>query len=112
MITDSVHAAQVQTRRRESGKKGRAKAVRRWAKRECGTTIDAYSYFMPDGMRENLRGDFTGCRPFQEVHDLTPASFRGTDFLISNARAVTVCRACIQPYGAHRSACPYCGADE
>ena len=61
MITDSVHAQQVQTRRRESGKKGRSKAVRRWAKSECGTAIDAYSYFMPDSMLAGLKGDFTGC---------------------------------------------------
>lgn len=66
MITDSAHAVCVQTRRRLTGKKGRSKAVRRWAKREFGAAIDAYTYFMPDGLREGLRGDFTGCTP----HDL------------------------------------------
>ncbi len=64
MITDSAHAARVQTLRRQSGKKGRSKAVWRWAKREFGCAIDEYYYFMPDG----LKGDFTGCRSHQETH--------------------------------------------
>jgi hypothetical protein len=68
MITDSAHAAAVQTRRRLSGKKGRSKAVRRWAKRDFGTAVDAGVYFMPDTLREALRGDFEGCRGFSEVY--------------------------------------------
>lgn len=69
MISDSAHAAAVQTRRRTSGKKGRSKAVRRWAMRDFNTGIDGYCYFMPSSLREALRGDFTGCRSFQKVHD-------------------------------------------
>lgn len=61
MITDSAHAAAVQTRRRLAGKKGRSKAVRRWAKREFGAAIDTYTYFMPDALIEALAGDFKGC---------------------------------------------------
>jgi hypothetical protein len=66
MITDSVHAGSVQTRRRLSGKKGRSKAVRRRAKRDFGRTIDAYTYFMPGGLIEALAGNFKGCAPHRE----------------------------------------------
>ena len=65
MITDSIHAGQVQTRRKDAGKKGRAKAVRRWAKRETGTAVDACAHFMPESLMHSLSGDFTGCR----LHD-------------------------------------------
>jgi hypothetical protein len=70
MITTWEQAVAVQTRRRDSGKKGRSKAVRRWFKR----TGNALSIEIHDGAIDNrdfhyqLRGDFTGCRRFDEVH--------------------------------------------
>ena len=82
MIRNREHAIEVQRRRREAGKAGRSKAVRRWFKREYGRAPEAHSAPIwvdrwRDGMdagyvREDLRyqldGDFTTCRGFDEVH--------------------------------------------
>jgi len=68
MITNVLHAIQVQTRRREAGLKGRSKAVRRWAKRVSGASLDSHLSFTTPSEREGLRGDFIGCRPHDETH--------------------------------------------
>jgi len=69
VITSQKHAIAVQHRRRQAGKKGRAKAVRRWFKRTHGAAIDANSpSHLPAGLADDLRGDFDGCRPFDKVH--------------------------------------------
>lgn len=67
MITTLEHAIKVQARRRESGKKGRSKAVRRWFKREYGRAVEAHSGALPAGLRDALAGDFTDCRPFDQA---------------------------------------------
>lgn len=63
MITTWKHAMEVQTRRRESGKKGRSKAVRRWFKRsEIAPTIDVhYGQAIARAFRYQLSGNFEGC---------------------------------------------------
>jgi hypothetical protein len=80
MIRDAKHAIKVQERRRDSGNKGRAKAVRRWFKRTYGRAVEAHSYIpvvvkIADHLRPvevdlcfALDGDFTGCRSFDETH--------------------------------------------
>jgi len=71
MIRSAQHAHEVQVRRRLQGKKGRAKAVRRWFKRTYGRAIEAHSLMsLPDidHLRLVMHGDFTGCRGFSEVH--------------------------------------------
>lgn len=69
MITSFEQASKVQARRRASGKKGRAKAVRRWFKREYGRAVEAHaSRTLPVGLPDALAGDFAGCRRFDEVH--------------------------------------------
>lgn len=87
MITSAQQAVAVQTRRRQAGKKGRAKAVRRWFQRTYGCAIDVHGgeihepicfYGIDDegdnsgthrvNLKYMLRGDFTGCRRFDEVH--------------------------------------------
>lgn len=69
MINTLEHAAAVQKRRRQAGKKGRAKAVRRWFARVYGRSIDAHtSDKLPPGLKILLDADFPGCRPFDKVH--------------------------------------------
>lgn len=67
MIKTFYQAAEVQARRRALGKKGRSKAVRRWVKREYGSAVEANS-FISDEVRLALRGNFDGCRRFDEVY--------------------------------------------
>lgn len=72
MIDSVEQAIRVQTRRRNAGLKGRSKAVRRWFKRQGWRAIEAYSGHppgLPMHWREQLGGDFSGCRGFSEVHD-------------------------------------------
>lgn len=62
MITDSMHAKAVQTKRRLSGKKGRSKAVRRWFKRTYGRAVEAHPpSLLPVGLVDSLCGEFKGC---------------------------------------------------
>jgi hypothetical protein len=67
-VRNADHAVRVQTRRREAGKKGRSKAVRRWVKREFGMGVDACPGIVGGVLRDALKGDFTRCRSFQETH--------------------------------------------
>lgn len=71
MIDSFEQAAEVQRRRREADKKGRAKAVRRWFKRQGWRAVEAYGG-QPPGLplnwREALGGDFSECRSFDEVY--------------------------------------------
>ena len=68
MIKTVQHAIAVQTRRRESGKKGRSKAVRRWFKRTYSEpAIDIYTpnAFLSAEDKDALHGNFTDCElPF------------------------------------------------
>jgi len=86
MIESGEQAIAVQSRRRRQGLNGRSKAVRRWFKREHGRAVDAHSGLLevdievggpaPVGRRnlqrkdlkEELRGDFTGCRSYTETY--------------------------------------------
>lgn len=72
MITSAQQAIDVQTRRRQAGKKGRAKAVRRWFKRQGWVAVEAYGGHppgLPMDWRKQLSGDFSECRRFDEVHN-------------------------------------------
>lgn len=60
MITSAEQAIAVQKRRVAAGKKGRAKAVRRWFRRNWGIAVEATAP-LPPALREGLYGDFTGC---------------------------------------------------
>ncbi len=69
MITSAEHAIAVQRRRRQAGKPGRAKAVRRWFGRVYGRGVEAHaSDSLPPGLKDLLAADFSGCRSFEETH--------------------------------------------
>lgn len=69
MIDSFQHAAKVQTRRRAAGKKGRAKAVRRWFRRAGhGPAVEATGPSALGPMWAELDGNFTGCRSYEETY--------------------------------------------
>lgn len=68
MITCLHQAERVQQKRRAFGKKGRAKAVRRWFKRQTGIpSIDAGQSMNLIMDHEKLAGNFDGCRSWDEL---------------------------------------------
>lgn len=67
MIKSISHAFIVQSRRRESGKRGRSKAVRRWFKRVYGRGVEAHSD-LDKAMKIGLSANFENCRSFNETH--------------------------------------------
>lgn len=69
MIKTREQAARIQQRRLRSGKRGRAKAVRRWFSREYGRAVEAHGG-IPDSLRLELAANFEGCRSFEETYEL------------------------------------------
>lgn len=66
MIKTEAKAIAAQQRRVAEGKKGRAKAVRRWFKRTYGPAVEATTG-LPEGLRGGLEANFEGCRGFEQT---------------------------------------------
>lgn len=93
MITSQDQAYAVQSRRRKTGKRGIAKAVRRWYRRRTGAPSIALRSSGPGEIDyDKLAGNFQGCRSWEETQEGKPLKCKvceGERFIDGNQ-----CRIC------------------